>query len=242
MHPWLCSTRRAVLLSPFSLTRGLFHTQIYLFVLPLNGLASPYSSSFTSLPTSYSFRLFAYILPQSQGLTCIYFLFNWWDPFSLSPRHSVTLAFIFPQTSQPLASSLSHSNSSCCGSWFGEGQLVRKSAKVAEGIIGARVGVQTYGCWAWGDQVAGQGFPGLCVRRGWACTKGWGRQSGGQRPSPAAWQPERTHFSHPETLWPRWGLRVASWTYWPRQSIKARSRSAEQNSLLTRLNPLLRVA
>lgn len=175
------------------LTGGLFHTQIYLFCSSSQRLASRHTSFHLF---TYSFLLIvSHADPPHTRVWHIYFLFSWCDPFSPSPTPLCSRLHLSSESS-----GLPSLTSSCPGSLFREGLLVRKSAKVAGGIIGARVGVQTHGCWAWGDQVASQGFPGPRGRRGWAWTKGWGRQNRGQRPSPAAHQPERTHFRHPETL------------------------------------------
>lgn len=144
------------------------------------------------LPTSFhshSVSVYTYLLTYKFLHT--YFLFNWCDPF----LPSLTLvSFSGPPPLRllgPLTSPLTHSNNCCPGSYFWKGLLVRKSAKVAEKIIGSRVGVQMHGCWAWGDQVASQGFPGLCGRRGWAELKA-GAAKAEDRPSPAARQQERT--------------------------------------------------
>lgn len=152
------------------------------------------TQAFTSLPTpSHSLSHMQTRLTLKSDI----FIFSSVDVILSPPLpHPSALACIFPQN--PQASPLSQAP--VLGPLFREGLLVRKSAKVAGGIIGARVGVQTHGCWAWGDQVASQGFPGPRGSRGWAWTKGWGRRNRGQRPSPAARQPERTHFRHPETL------------------------------------------
>lgn len=187
---------RAVSLSPFSLPTShrwpLSHANLpLLFLISATGVETlRLSPSYLLLPAHC--RIYR---PTSRSRSGI-FTFSSVD-LILSPSLPHPSAHLHLS---PESSALPSLTSSCPGSLFREGLLVRKSAKVAGGIIGARVGVQTHGCWAWGDQVASQGFPGPRGRRGWAWTKGWGRQNRGQRLGPAARQPEHTHFRHPETL------------------------------------------
>lgn len=137
-----------------------------------------------------TFCLCVYIPPHLQVLAYLFSVQLMWSfpPFSHTPSFSRPSPL---RLLGPLTSPLTHSNNCCPGSYFWKGLLVRKSAKVAEKIIGSRVGVQMHGCWAWGDQVASQGFPGLCGRRGWAELKA-GAAKAEDRPSPAARQQERT--------------------------------------------------
>jgi hypothetical protein len=160
--------------------------------------------------------LFVYILPQVYielpVLTIIFF------PLS----DCLACSFIFPETPK-IFTSPSHSptpalglnSKDCCS------ENLPRCPRVQLG--------QMHRCWTGGDQVASLIFPGFYGRRGWAWTKGWSQWSSSQWLSPASQQPECTHRPPRNALWPGWSLNVASWTYWPRQPIRARSRSAAQN-------------
>ena len=135
---------RAVLLSPFSLPTShrwpLSHANLpLLFLISATGVETlKLSPPYLLLPAHC--RIYR---PTSRSRSGI-FTFSCVD-LILSPSLPHPSAHLHLS---PESSALPSLTSSCPGSLFREGLLVRKSAKVAGGIIGARVGVQTHGCWA----------------------------------------------------------------------------------------------